>query len=236
VQIGHWSGTAFAERNSHPDAVHVTARRDATSAGNGRLTTILAPVFGVGHLSVSVSSTAALTAVKEIAAGQLNCPVGIPKGYAASGSGCKNLVFSGTGACAGWHTYTSSPANANKLKNILDQLRLNTFTIPAAKVGDVFYYNGGQLSSAFVNFQNLYNAKKNPTTGEWNTEIVVYDIDACSTNPTGPVPIAGFVSATITGIASGNLINARINCDLIDPGPGGGGTVGDLGSIPSLVQ
>jgi Putative Flp pilus-assembly TadE/G-like len=236
VQIGHWDGTTFTQRNAHPDAVHVTGRRDGTSAGNGPLATILAPVFGVSQMSVSVSSTAALTGVKQVPAGQLNCPVGIPKGYAASGSGCTNLVFSGTGACAGWHTYFDHPASVARLKTILDGIRLGTYPIPAAKVGDQFYYNGGQLQSAFSNFQNLYNAKKNPATGEWSTTIVVYDIDSCSTNPTGPISIFGFVSATITGIASGNLINARVNCNVIDPGPGGGGTVGDLGSIPSLVQ
>jgi hypothetical protein len=245
VQIGHWSGTTFTERNAHPDAVHVTARRDDTSAGNSRLATILAPLFGVSQMSVSVSATAALTAVKQIAAGKLDCPVGIPRGYPSSGSGCTNIVFSGQGACAGWHTYFESPANNQKLRNLLDgdgakravppNLLQGTYPIPAAKVGDQFNFNGGQLASAFSNFQNLYNAKKN-VSGEWNTTIVVYDIDACATNPAGPVAIAGFVSATITGIQSGSIINARVNCDIIDPGPGSGGTVGDLGSIPALVQ
>jgi hypothetical protein len=236
VQIGHWSGTVFTERNAHPDAVHVTGRRDVTSAGNGPLSTFLAPLFGVSQLSVSVSSTAALTGVKQIAAGKLDCPVGIPKGYAGAGTGCTNLVFSGQGACAGWHTYFDTPPSVAKLRSILDGIRLGTYSIPAAKVGDKFNYNGGQLQAAFSNFQNLYNAKKDPATGEWSTTIVVYDIDSCSTNPTGPISIVGFVSATITGIFSGNIINARVDCNIIDPGPGGGGTVGNLGSIPSLVQ
>src|SRR6266581_899179 len=182
AQIGKWNGTVFTASTSHPNAVHVTARRDDTTTGNGQLATFLSPVFGVAHVSVSASSTAALTAVKQVAASILDCPVGIPKGYAGQGTGCTNLDFSGQGQCAGWHTYFSDPANPPKLKTILDGIRLGTFSIPAAKVGDQFYFNGGQLQSAFSNFQNLYNAKKN-SSGEWNTSIVVYDIDSCYTNP-----------------------------------------------------
>src|SRR5438093_12906899 len=214
VEIGHWSGTAFTQRNTHPDAVHVTARRDSTSAGNGQLATILAPIFGARQVSVTAISTAALTSVKQVAAGKLDCPVGIPKGYAGSGNGCVNLIFSGQGQCAGWHTYFNAPANTNKLKTILDGIRLGTFPIPAAKVGDVFNFTGGQLQSAFSNFQALYNAKKN-LAGEWNTEIVIYDLDSCSTNPAGAIPIFGFVSATITGVTT-STVSARVNCSVVD--------------------
>ena len=235
VQIGHWDGTTFAARTSHPDAVHVTARRDSTA--NGALQTFLAGIVGVNQFSVSASSTAALTALKQIAAGQLNCPVGVPKGYASGGSGCTNLVFSGTGACAGWHTYFETPANSNKLKTILDQLTAGTYPIPTANVGDRFNYTGGQLQSAFSNLQQLYNAKKN-AQGEWNTWIVIYDIDLCSTNPHGAIPIAGFTSATITGV-NDNTVSARVNCNVTQTGPGGGGTGGTdgaLGTVPSLVE
>src|SRR5207247_3688215 len=118
VQIGHWNGTTFTATTPHPDAVHVTARRD--SIANAPLSTLLAGVIGVSQLSVSASSTAAMTALKNLGAGKLDCPVGIPKSYADSGSQCKDLVFSGAEQCAYWHTYKDSPASTNALKSLLD--------------------------------------------------------------------------------------------------------------------
>ena len=241
VQIGHWSGTTFTERNAHPDAVHVTARRDGTSGGNGQLATILAPIFGVRQMAVSATSTAALTAVKQVAAGQLDCPVGIPKNYAGAGNGCTDLIFSGTGQCAYWHTYLDGPANTNKIRDLLDDgrhrgapnLLQGTYPIPAAKVGDVFNITNGQLQSAFADFQTLYNAKKN-AAGEWNTWIVVLDLQVCN-GVNGAIPIAGFAAATITSVNS-STVSARINCNVVDTGPGTGGTVGALGTVPSLVE
>ena len=232
VQIGHWNGTTFTATSSHPDAVHVTARRD--SIANGSLSTLLAGIIGVSQLSVSASSTAAMTALNNLGAGQLGCPVGVPKGYAGQSTGCVDLVFSGTGSCASWHTYFETPASANKLKTILNALTANTYSIPTAKIGDKFNFSGGQLQSAFSNLQSLYNSKKD-AQGKWKTWIVIYDKPNCSDQASGAISIVGFTPATITSV-NASTVSATVNCNVVQSGAGSGGQFGALGSVPSLVE
>ena len=246
VQIGHWNGTTFTATSSHPDAVHVTARRD--SIANGSLSTLLAGIIGVSQLSVSASSTAAMTALNNLGAGKLDCPVGVPKSYAGSGGQCTNLVFSGTGQCAYWHTYKDSPASTNALKGLLDDgnnngkkppvpnLKAGTYPIPAVQAGiDQFYITNGALKAAFDDFVNLYNSKKD-AQGKWNTWIVILDIQPCN-GLSGATSIYGFTPATITGVDAGSkTVNGTVNCNTVQSGAGSGGQFGALGSVPSLVE
>jgi hypothetical protein len=144
--------------------------------------------------------------------------------------------------CAGWNVYDSWPSNAEKLANLLECLALpdtdpNHCQPPGASTGDNFVYTGGTVASAFDEMKALYDAKKDPVTGEWKVGIPVYDRDDCS-NPQNEVPIAGFTTAIITEVleSPSNTINAKVVCDEFVVGHGGGGNYGTLGTIPGLVQ
>ena len=47
--------------------------------------------------------------------------------------------------------------------------------------------------------KSLYDANKDPGTGEWDVKIPVYDSDDCS-NPSGTLLIVGFATATVTQV------------------------------------
>lgn len=73
---------------------------------------------------------------------------------------------------------------------------------------------------------------------EWKTTIIVYDSDDCT--PSGSMPILGYANVVVfnVGYPSYKVVQARIECDLIDneDNRGGGSDFGILGSIPGLVE
>lgn len=251
IIIGKWesaqsTGDKFTPTLYSPDAVRVKSRRD--DLANGPITTFFASIFKVFGatdpeiVSVDAVATAALMGPNIAYENSLPIPVGIPK-YRFESEYCDNdIKFHPTGdfeGCAGWHTYDSSPANASKLKDILEGLRTGTFVSPETVAGtSVFVFTGGTVASAFDNMQSLYDAKKN-SDGEWTTEIIVYDDEGegCA-NPNQTKLIIGFASVTIKEILGppDKTIKATINCDMFIKGRGNGPYFGTKGTIPGLVE
>lgn len=254
VIIGQWdAGTkSLTPTTIQPDAVSVVARRDG--GANGPITTFFARIFGVNTVDVRADATAALTAQSTAGPGGLPLPVGISKKWFEKPEYCDGPIkFYPTGdidGCAGWHTYDESPASASTLRRILEELTPPdvTYESPQVQAGETeFTFTGGTVASAYEEMKALFDAMKvlndgildgddNSTT--WTTSVVVYDWDDCS-NPHGDITIAGFAVATITKVgepSTEKVIEAKVICDMIQLGRGGGGEYGTKGSIPGLVE
>jgi Flp pilus assembly protein TadG len=256
IFINKWPGTSVTTNDyTRPNAVRVTARRD--SSANGPISTFFAKIFGVDTLEVSADATAALTG---LASGNPTFPVGISKHWfdVHDGEWCnKGITLHPTGdkdkdgdgyadSCAGWHTYKdwndykAWPANASKLRDILDGLREGTFEIPLTYPGDEYVFIGGDVASAFDEMQALFNqADKENFNGVegWKVSIPVYDSEDCG-NPSGNIRIVGFATALITEVIGppDKVINAIIQCDYVEIGKGGGPGYGTSGTISNLVE
>ena len=258
VEFGRWKDPALNPNGwnpveninlESPNAIRVTARRAGTGT-NEAVRTFFGAILGIHSVDVSARATAALLSPLQMEP----IPVGISKYWFEPehwpGVFCdQDIKFHPTGGlegCAGWHTYKSSPANASKLRGILDGLREGKFEIPVTIAGVTKYaFIGGTVASAFSNFEALYESKKgNCGEGEhegasnWCADVVVYDWDDCS-NPNKSITIVGFAPVVITGIYGPpqNTIEARVLCDKVVLADGGGGEYyGELGSIPKLVE
>ena len=261
VEIGRWkdpdlnpngfapisNGTYLSETTLMPDAVRVTARRDGLA--NSPVSTFFGGIFGVNAVNVSADATAALGAPLEMKPG---IPVGISKYWFdesnwPEGEFCnQDIKFHPTGGlegCAGWHTYDSSPANASKLRGILDGLKDGSYEIPETIAGKTKYaFTGGTVASAFSNLQELYESKKgNCEDGDpdkWCVNVVVYDRDDCS-NPNKSITIVGFAPTVVTGILGPpqKTIQARVLCEKAVLSRGGSGEYYGMRScIPHLVE
>ncbi|HLZ32804.1 MAG TPA: TadE/TadG family type IV pilus assembly protein [Nitrospira sp.] len=243
IAIGIWnpSTRTFTPTAAQPKAVRVVSRRDPTA--NGAISTFLANVIGMSSISVSAVATADMTAVGQTAPGQLDVPFGISSYYFTQ-FGCGDYIkfYPNDGtpqACSAWHTFESSPANANTLRNIIDGMRTGTYESPATAPGDDLNFINGNVASAFPNLINLYNAKKDPSTGYWDVFVPVYNSPDCSP-PNGPIPIIGYAEARITNIqgAPNFLIEATILCNIFEGNTTGGGPPYGpvLSTIPGLVE
>jgi len=255
VTIGNWDGTnplpPMAAPIVGPDAVRIIARRDGSA--NGPITTFFAKIFGIDSVDVSADATAALTGQSTAGPGGLPFPAGISKKWFEKDEYCNQPIkFYPTGTlegCAGWHTYDESPANASKLREILEGLTPpdRTYESPPVQAGETeFTFTGGTVTSAFDEMKALFDAMKvlndgvldadeNPDT--WTTSVVVYDWDDCR-NPHGDITITGFAVVTITEVqdAPDKIIQAKVICDMIESGRGGGSNYGTMGTIPGLVE
>jgi hypothetical protein len=176
--------------------------------------------------------------------GEPTFPVGISTYWFMDPEYCdKNITFyptGTTGSCAGWNTFDQWPASVPTLTDILTGLTPDPPTVepPTTTVGETeFMYNGGTLASVFEEMQALYDAKKDPITGEWETKVVVYDSPDCS-NPNQAKTVVGFATATITAVYGSptNTIMAEVDCKMVSEGQGGCGNFGTLGTIPHLVK
>ncbi|HEY7493319.1 MAG TPA: Tad domain-containing protein [Candidatus Tectomicrobia bacterium] len=256
VIIGQWDTTnkRLIPTDVTPDAVRVLARRDEQA--NSPLTTFFAGIVGTGSLRVAAQATAALTGIKEVGAGELDAPVGIARVWFENHANFCGLPiqFSPTNSpegCAGWHTFLATP-NARNLRRILNGLRTGAFSSPGATAGETqFNFTGGDVSSVFRAFRNLYEARAVcSTTGTpcstepcigtctWVTFVGVYDFPDCS-NPHGAIPIVGFATATIYDVQDppDRTVSARVACNVVQPNTrGGGANFGTKGVIPGLVQ
>jgi len=248
IRIGDWDSVAktFTQTPATPDAVSVTARRDGSA--NGPITTFLAGMIGINTVSVTSLATAALTGTGSTLPGQLDVPFGISSQWFTN-FGCNQPIrFYPTNSpvgCAGWHTFLDSPPNANTLKNIINGLIPTppTYTTPGTQAGSTeLNFIGGNVASDLKFLQNLFDAKKgtdgdgNPNT--WTVLVPVYQSSDCS-NPNSPMMIVGYATTTITQVLAppaGQLVDAIVQCGLVDGGRGGGASFGTLGSIPGLVQ
>lgn len=252
VIIGRWNaGTKILTSTlNQPDAVSVVARRDG--GANGPITTFFARIFGVNTVDVRADATAALTAQSTAGPGGLPLPVGISRAWFENkeifcDQPIKFYPTNTPEGCAGWHTYTEWPPSAAALTGIINGLEDQTYESPETTTGEtIFNFTGGTIASAFDDMKALFDAMKvlndgildvdtNSTT--WTTTTVVYDKSDCS-NPNEPTLIVGFATVIITEILETpeKTINARVICEFIDPGRGGGGEYGTKGSIPGLVE
>ena len=244
IHIGQWNPATktLAATTAQPHAVQVTARRDGTS--NGPINTFFAGIMGAQFrtLNVANQATAALTAVSQVLPGELEAPIGISRAWFTGNFCDQNIQFYPTNSptgCAGWDTFTDAPSNANRLRNMIDGLAAGSYTTPGVTAGQTtFQFTGGNVANALNNFKNLWMAKRDPVTHEWQTFVVVYDKTDCS-SPTGAITIVGFATAIITNVLAppaGQVVVGRVECNLVEGGRGGGGQYGTLGSIPGLVQ
>ncbi len=146
IIIGDWDGNILNETTAQPDAVQVTARRDGSSA-NGPITTFFARIFGIDTIDVWADATAALTGQSEAEPGEVELPVGISRYFFDTHTCNSHIKFYPTNdpdSCAGWNTFTSSPANDSTIRDVLEGSIISPHTI----AGDTTYeFTGGTLSN-----------------------------------------------------------------------------------------
>lgn len=174
VIVGDWDSReeTFTSGFHNPDAVKVTARRDASA--NSPITTFFAGAVArltgsegnFDTIPVVREATAALTGQGTTEKGELELPVGISKWFFESGHGCNDyIVFhpsNDPNSCAGWNVWDNSPASASELRDILD----GKISSPETISGDTeFDFTGGDVASSFDNLLLLFMRKG-------------YDIDA----------------------------------------------------------
>ena len=251
IVFGVWDSTTrtLTPGNVGVTAVRVTARRDASA--NGPVATWLAGVLGVSSMSVVTTATAALTGTGVLLPGEANAPFGLDEMIFTNPAYCGTPIqFYPTNnpptGCAGWHTFVSSPPNANTNRQQINGLIPNppTYQSPGITAGQTgLEYIGGNLATNLPDLQNLYEAKKVPDASSpsgfcWNVTIPVYPNQGCS-NPNSLMMTIGFASACVWEVQAppvGQVINARVTCGEVTNGQGGGGNFGTLGSIPGLVE
>ncbi len=245
IVIGQWDAASktLNPTLNQPDAVKVTARRQ--SGINGAVTTVFSKILGINNVGVFADATAALTGQSTAGPGELEIPVGISQKWFEPNFCDQPIKFYPTGdinGCAGWHTFDSWPANADKLRDILEDMTPadSTFESPETIAGESeFVFTGGNIAAVFDEMEALYESKKD-SDGSWETNVVVYGSTDCS-NPTGEITVVGFATAIITGVNGpsddpAHTIFATVICDNVSQGRGSGGNFGTKGSIPGLVE
>ena len=255
IEIGQWDTVllTFTPTLVLPDAVRVTARRDASA--NGPISTFFASIFGKDVVSINTIATAALTGIDEIDECELFWPVGISAAWFEFYNNDRDqwcdqdIKMYPTGdieGCAGWHTFDNWPANANKLAEILEN-GVSGICQDEYGTGDEVVFTGGTVASVFDEMKALWDWGRVQNDGKtdldesdatWTTHVVIYDLFDCS-NPGGYIAIIGFATVQIYQIleAPDKIINARVVCLGYGEGRGGGGgEYGTMGTIPGLVQ
>jgi hypothetical protein len=256
IVIGQWhqdDDPPFTPTLEQPDAVRVTARRDVSA--NGPINTFFARIFGQDVVSINTFATAALTGVDEIDECELFWPVGISAAWFDFYNNDRDqwcdqdIKMYPTGTiegCAGWHTFNDWPANANTLRQILED-GISAVCQDEYGTGDEIVFTGGTVASVFDEMKALWDFSRVLNDGEidlddddetWTTHVVIYDLHDCS-NPGGYLAIIGFATVQIYQIleAPDKIINARVVCLGYGEGRGGGGSeFGTMGTIPGLVQ
>jgi Flp pilus assembly protein TadG len=252
ITIGQWNPDArtLSATLVEPDAVRVTARRDAASGQAVAL--FFARVLGIQTADVSAIATAALSGLSQINEGELTIPVGIseewfnwPRAGGFCGQDIKFYPTGGMEGCAGWTTFDSQTGSTTQLRKIFEGLLNGSYNAPGATIYETqFRFDGGVKESAIfnknqTNITDLYNRYKN-ANGEWPTYVVIYrDESECGRNPNGWITVVGFARATIYQVLASpdKIIRARVECNKYDPdNRGGGGYYGLRGAIPGLVQ
>jgi Flp pilus assembly protein TadG len=242
ITIGRWDTQTkvLTPTLSQANAVRVVARRDESA--NAPLQTFFARILGEETASVSALASAALTGQSRVEPGGLPVPFAISQEWFTFASCNQPIQFYPTGSeagCAGWHTYDWG-ANASNLGTIIDGLIDGSFQSPETVIGESFEFIGGNLAARLPDLKLLYDANKDEA-GQWIVNVPVYSMvgfEGCR-NPNTSIEIVGFATATITNVLAppqGQLIEATVVCDAVEPSRGGGSDFGTLGSIPGLVQ
>jgi Flp pilus assembly protein TadG len=161
IVIGQWDAAAktLNPTLNQPDAVKVTARRQ--SGINGAVTTVFSKILGINNVGVFADATAALTGQSTAGPGELEIPVGISQKWFEPNFCDQPIKFYPTGdinGCAGWHTFDSWPANADKLRDILEDMTPadSTFESPETIAGESeFVFTGGNIAAVFDEMEAL---------------------------------------------------------------------------------
>jgi len=263
IIIGQWNAftKSLTPTPNQPDAVRVISRRD-TSGPEGPISTFFSGIINDDTANVNAISTAALTGESTAWPGGLPLPFGISERWFQDPNFCGQHIRlyptcphepcdATTQGCGGWTTYTdgffsNQPPNANKLQDILINLRTGLQS-PYTQAGETMYeFTGGTLSSAFPYMKQLFDDMRVRNDGiydsdndsnTWTTKVTIYNSNTCA-NPNQDQEIIGFATVVITQVleAPEHIIDGRVLCDNVEPGRGGGGEYGTLGSIPGLVQ
>src|SRR5688572_9475341 len=243
LKIGRYDPAtgAFTETNEAVRMVKVTSRRDDTA--NGAMPTQLATVLAINQMTVQATTGAALTPISKLKGGQGDFPIGIAKTWFDSnqcGQESEEIVLFPTSgdSCAGWHSYDVSPANASRLRNIVDGLKDDTYSAPETIAGETYYnFIGGTVESACSNLKELQEAKR--VGSKMLAHVPVYDYD-CG-NVMGPRLILGFVNVEISNVQCGAVkkLDVKVVCGVVgnDVGEAGGGAhdYGLLAKSPKMV-
>ena len=242
IEIGFWLDGEFSNYPklflTKENAVRVTL---SLSNFDGLINNFFAQGEGISR--VSAKATAALTGAGKIDEGK-SIPVGISKywfEYFGNAACDQNIKFYPTNTiegCAGWNTYKETPANASRLRDILENLDERS---PEITIGDKLVFIGGTVSSAIdhpthFDFKQLYEENKDDD-GEWLTNVVVYDRDDCS-NPNEALTILGFATTRVFNVTGSpdHVVEATLVCEEYVEAKGGGGIYGTYGVIPNLVE
>ncbi len=251
VTLGRWVNKDFSPTTMQPDAVRVVAVR-AEGGINAPLTTFFAGLFGKSTFNVGAEAVAALTAQSTVGAGELEIPVGIPTyffdyhkeaGLTFCDENIKMYPANDPTGCAGWHVFDEKNANKPTLEKIIDganpEIPNVTYESPAIDIGTSpeFAFSGGNVTAVWDNLYALFEAKKDPNTGSWETLLAVYESADCS-NPNRSKPIVGFATVIIDKVlvTPEKTIQGLVKCDNVEFGRGSGGEYGTKGSIPGLVR
>lgn len=251
IKIGYYEPDNETKWKSSGEAADSDAVRVVVHRKN--VGTFFARILNIDFFNVSADATAALTGLGKVGEGDIDIPVGISTHWFEDPTFCNNtLKFSPTkDSCVGWSTFDLSPSSASTLrKDILDPMLSGNYESPEINYGDGMEFIGGDLSSAFDEFEALY-IKNTDTDGDgvpdtdWETLVLVYQdpyytgdsVHPCD-NPGGSTAIVGFSTAIIKKVV-GNpdfIIEAEVLCDELGDNRGGGGEYGTLGRIPGLVE
>ncbi|MGB4895683.1 MAG: Tad domain-containing protein [Nitrospira sp.] len=236
LRIGSWNpaSQSIVSTNVGADALLVRAA--------GQTPTFLAGLLGIRQLDIAASATAALTPLGEVPLGGLPAPVGIASGFIAQGPiDGKRVVFyqaGSPGPCTGWTTFTQAPATVAGLQTLLSGLTTGGMSSPVATASrSRFQFVRGNLAALFPQIKALFDAKKDPATGQWVTVVPIYEQRACQA-PSGSLRIAGFSTAVITLVSTPNgpVLEGVLRSGSVAIGRGGGPDYGTKGSVPGLVS
>lgn len=245
IAIGRWDfiTKTLTVGDDRPDAVRVIARRDNTV--DDSLHTFFAGLIGRDRLAVNAHATAALSGLGHFEPGELEVPLGISEKRCDPDHHLYEapiLELSPTGdSCAAWTTF-DQPHDMQTLRDeILQEMVDGEYVSPSVDSGNTWLnFNGGEGGKhPWDLLLTLFNLKKDPTTGVWETGIVIYgEEEPDCKNQGGIGKVVGFAMITIKSVQTNPDfdIEADIACDKIEEGRGSGSNIGVIGSIPNLVQ
>ncbi len=187
VKLGLWDtgNNTFTPTLNQPDAVRVTARRDDDA--NGPVIASFAKIFEMMGaekpeiVDVRAVATAALTGQSTAEPGDLQLPVGVSTNFfqgASPEAFCGTVIkFSPTkdpDACAGWTTFSDSPASDQKVQKILEDLIENSFV--QAGETEFQFINGDLSEGTFEELMTRFQDEGHDVDG-------VYDPDYPAVEP-----------------------------------------------------
>jgi Flp pilus assembly protein TadG len=222
-------------------AVSVKGRRDGTT--NEQVQTELARVLGINQIAITAESTAAISAMGTLKAGQGEFPVALDEDWFKTHNCASNETVTfypvSPTSCAGFHTFESSPASAAKLGKIFEEIKKKTFVSPETTAGKTYYeFTGGTVASAIKDAEDMWKARR--VANHFRTTVPVYKSNGCQ-NPNQALLIVGFARIDITNVRTSptNLIEGDVECGIFDHDVGTGGGGGDFGVLvgtPGMIQ